>query len=334
MPESGKYLLVFCQFVPDVKVLCSFIKVMTKEHNLSKTIIVGGMHDGCECHDVVYLQNDQSELDGWLIFLEYVLKEKLKVHTIFYQTLDRRDSIRYRYLPSIIHLSEVKMVSPVETKRLLNGKLSLNPEKNERIYQSLEKTVIYEITNPTYIYNEILGTIILKLRSSITSVLHLLAEFDTQNSDIRGLFINILAITNDLIDISNFSNNKISKTKSTFKINQLMTDCADCVTKDARDKNLHFNWEITPKLQNKTLDSDYNKTKQLLLNILNNAIKFTQVGGVHVTIDNFTTEEYNQCPFTLDVGQKYVMFTVKDTGMGIKNEEKYSLNTILHLPEE
>lgn len=338
MPENGKCLLVICQFAPDVKVLGNFIKAMTREHNLTHTIIIGPMISDSmfsDCKNTLILRNDQVDYEqnqGWFVFFEYIIKENLKFHTIFYQTLDNRDQIKYRYLPSIIHLSELKMVSPVETKRLLAGKLSLTPEKNEKIYASLEKTIIYEITNPTYIYNEIIGTIIFKLRNSLKNVLHLLTEFETQCDEIKNLFTNILTITNDLIDISNFSNNKISKNYTDFKLNSLIIDCVDCISKEVKEKNLNLTWEINPRIQHKILNSDYNKIKQLLLNILNNAIKFTHIGGIRLIVDIFTTENYDQCPFELDPRNKYIVFIVKDTGIGIRNEDKTSLNAILHLP--
>ena len=77
----------------------------------------------------------------------------------------------------------------------------------------------------------------------------------------------------------------------------------------AREKNLDFQINVSPDLPAE-LVGDEIRIKQILINVLNNAIKYTKAGSVSLSIQSGETRD----------GMLNVIYTVSDTGIGIKKE--------------
>ncbi|WP_196601936.1 hybrid histidine kinase/response regulator HrmK [Gloeocapsopsis dulcis] len=118
----------------------------------------------------------------------------------------------------------------------------------------------------------------------------------------------LLALINDILDLSKIEANQLEITKETVNIPELCRSTIGLVKEKASDKNLQLQLNIDANAN--TLVADSLRLKQMLFNLLSNALKFTNKGGVG-----------------LQVQQKgvFIHFTVWDTGTGIAKEKQSQL---------
>ena len=124
----------------------------------------------------------------------------------------------------------------------------------------------------------------------------------------------LLALINDILDLSKIEMGKTELYVEEIKLNSLIDDVKDSVIPlAAKNQNrLHVDY---PKTLEK-ITTDPIKLKQVLLNLLSNAAKFTENGDIHFTI---VKQEHH--------GKKWLVFTVKDTGIGLDQAAKEKLFT-------
>ncbi len=119
----------------------------------------------------------------------------------------------------------------------------------------------------------------------------------------------LLSLINDILDISKIEAGYLKLEKINFDLQDVFSSTTDMLSLKAQDKNLDFYAYIKPDVPNQFY-GDPNRLKQILINLGNNAVKFTQDG--HVTIscraDNVKDNNYT------------LHFTVEDTGIGIKKD--------------
>jgi signal transduction histidine kinase/ActR/RegA family two-component response regulator len=115
----------------------------------------------------------------------------------------------------------------------------------------------------------------------------------------------LLSIINDILDFSKIEAGKITVEPSDFDLGELCRSIAGAMEVSARQKGLSFNSFMSPQLP-RYIYGDENKIRQIITNILNNAVKYTNAGGIE-----FSAAPDGDC----------LAFTVKDTGIGIKEED-------------
>ncbi|AII15127.1 NIT sensor-containing two component system histidine kinase/response regulator fusion protein [Campylobacter iguaniorum] len=120
---------------------------------------------------------------------------------------------------------------------------------------------------------------------------------------------NLLKIINNILDISKIESNKMKLDEVIFSPMKEFESLADIHAVKAYEKNIKINLFIDPKL-NTGLQGDVVKIKEILMNLIGNAIKFTPNGG-QITIKIEKTPEN----FPTRMG---INFSVKDTGIGIE----------------
>jgi len=127
---------------------------------------------------------------------------------------------------------------------------------------------------------------------------------------------NLLVIINDILDFSKMEAGKLELEHIEFNLHDLLKKLEVSYTENAKRKGLFFKLKIDSKTP-EYLIGDPTRLSQILINLLGNAIKFTDKGGVTLAIE---TIEQNKKESTLK-------FIVKDTGIGIpqkKMEEIFS----------
>ena len=130
---------------------------------------------------------------------------------------------------------------------------------------------------------------------------------DEQRKDLQTVYSNgkhLLELINDLLELSRIEAGKTVLNYGIFTISDLLSEVIPVLTPLARDKGLDFTYSVVPTLEH--LYADKAKTKQVLTNILSNAVKFTNNGSVKLNV----AEDNNV--FT---------FSVTDTGSGMKKED-------------
>jgi len=114
----------------------------------------------------------------------------------------------------------------------------------------------------------------------------------------------ILKLVNDLLDFSRLENNRITIEKSGFNMKQAIEAACRSLEPMAFDKNVELNWDVEDDLDTNFLSDPY-RIKQVLTNLISNALKFTHEGSVQITAKK---EGYT------------IIISVLDTGIGIAQE--------------
>lgn len=117
----------------------------------------------------------------------------------------------------------------------------------------------------------------------------------------------ILKLVNDLVDFSKLENNRINIEKVSFNFKDLIESTCKPLEPNAENKGIELNWDVEEVLDDSFISDPY-RLKQILTNLISNAIKFTQEGSVevHARVESAT-----------------IVVSVIDTGIGIaKNKQK------------
>lgn len=163
----------------------------------------------------------------------------------------------------------------------------------------------HEIRTPM---NAIIGFSELLLKMDISD------EAREQVEDIKWSAHNLLAIINDILDISKIESGKMELVLGKYYISGLLKDVSLIITSQAKQKGLEFNMKVDPTLPNR-LYGDKVRLRGILINILNNAVKYTKKGSVTFEVSVMSK-----------TSQKVMLeFKVSDTGVGIKPEDQKNL---------
>lgn len=176
--------------------------------------------------------------------------------------------------------------------------------------------VSHELRTPM---NAILGfsELILQLNAS--------DEVNGYARDIKNASNSLLAIINDLLDISKIESGKMELSVAPYFLRYLFSDVESVVSIPVQNKGLEFRTNINPELPSQFL-GDIVRIRQILINIINNAVKFTKEGYVEFDatfeegITSECSEDYKKCVGENNEDFVTLVFKVKDTGIGIKPE--------------
>ena len=119
----------------------------------------------------------------------------------------------------------------------------------------------------------------------------------------------LLSLINDILDLSKIESGKMEIVETEYDFASMIYDIMNMMSVRADSKSLDLQLEIDDKLPAR-LYGDDTRIRQILVNIMNNAIKYTETGSVTLSVSG-------------EIGQEYVLlhFSVKDTGIGIKEED-------------
>ena len=126
-------------------------------------------------------------------------------------------------------------------------------------------------------------------------------------SDIKNSSQNLLAIINDILDISKLDSGKVELACANYLPHTLLQDVYHIIDMQARKKGLHFQMNIDPRIPNE-LFGDVARIRGILINILNNAVKYTQEGSIQFNIRLLALQE----------DKASLEYSITDTGIGIK----------------
>lgn len=173
----------------------------------------------------------------------------------------------------------------------------LNNAQN-RFFSSMS----HEIRTPI---NSILGLNELILRQSDAS-----DEIKRDARNIQGAGRMLLAIINDILDFSKIEAGKMDIVPVSYSMESLISEIVNMIWLRAEQKGLKLRIEIDPSIPSE-LFGDEVRIKQILVNILNNAVKYTNEGSVTLHIEKESVQ-----------GDMVALnYSVTDTGMGIKQDQ-------------
>jgi PAS domain S-box-containing protein len=122
----------------------------------------------------------------------------------------------------------------------------------------------------------------------------------------------LLTLIDDVLEISKIEAGRIVLNESNFAINALIDSLEQMLRLKTQSKGLHLIFDVSSNLPS-YIRTDENKLRQVLVNLLNNAIKFTSTGSVTLRVKRIETKNSTK-PVRL-------IFFVEDTGFGIAAEE-------------
>lgn len=133
---------------------------------------------------------------------------------------------------------------------------------------------------------------------------------------------NLLSIVNDVLDLSKIEAGKLVIKNEPFHVKELLKSIEQLFSELVREKHLYFSCIIDENVP-ATVLGDKEKIKQILVNLISNAIKFTAIGGIKIEVQNLENDTFNHtCKLSI---------TVKDTGAGIPSDK---LDTIFERFEQ
>jgi len=203
-----------------------------------------------------------------------------------------------RHIESSIQL-QIQLRSEKEEYRLAKEAAEkANKSKNEFL-----ANVSHEIRTPM---NAVLGMTELLLKTDLNDNQQFLAESSYESAD------NLLSIINDILDFTKMDAGKMLLDNHSFNLNELLEHLKKVFTIQANNKDLSF--ELILKSRSpQSLEGDGKRLRQILVNLLGNAIKFTEKGEVKLSFDMENIDEHHL----------NLIFQITDTGIGI-SEDKFS----------
>ena len=128
-------------------------------------------------------------------------------------------------------------------------------------------------------------------------------------STIRRSGDSLLSIINDILDFSKIEADQLEIEQRPFHLRTLIESALDLVVTQAAAKRLELTYLIKPDVPN-AIVGDETRLRQILVNLLNNAVKFTEIGEVSLLISVWEPPATPDKPYVLH-------FAIKDTGIGI-----------------
>lgn len=121
---------------------------------------------------------------------------------------------------------------------------------------------------------------------------------------------NLLAIVNDILDLSKIEAQKMSLESRLFSLSELLQEACSLWREQVQDKGLHLHWQLDDRLPPFVI-GDPIRLRQILLNLLSNAVKFTEQGRIDLI---FSQLERRADSLTISM-------EVRDTGIGMSKKQ-------------
>ena len=230
----------------------------------------------------------------WFKYPELFLRH---TKTMFF--LDSLVSVILVGLSTFAMLRYQKLIFNMESKRAQEQ--AQRAEELNRSQNLFFSSMSHEIRTPI---NSILGLNELILRQENVS-----EEIQKDATNIQGAGKLLLTLVNDILDLSKIEAGKMEIVPVNYNVASMLTEIVNMIWHRAEEKGLKLKVDIDPSIPSE-LYGDEVRIKQILINLLNNAVKYTREGTITLHMEK-----------ELEADDKvHIIFSVADTGMGIKQE--------------
>jgi len=276
-----------------------------------------------------------------------------------YETLElMRQRKKTRYLPvifvSAIHQSDLHIIKGIETGAvdfipkpvipdILRGKVKIFLDLyNQRIkldylLREMEEANINlkiakdKAEEATRVKSMFLANMSHEIRTPLNGVIGISrllqkSELNSEQKDLINIIAksgeNLMAIINDILDFSKIESGQVQFESISFQLKEMVDNVYQLLRFKADEKGIKFSYIIDTNVP-PVLSGDPLRISQILMNLANNAIKFTHQGKVEIRIE--LVDEYEEA--------SRILFRVIDTGIGISEEGKQVLFKEFHQTE-
>lgn len=132
---------------------------------------------------------------------------------------------------------------------------------------------------------------------------------------IRSSGDKLLTLINDILDFTEIDSGKLALEYQPFSLRNCISDAIGLISKNALAKSLEVIYYVDPQVP-ENIFGDITRLRQIIVNLLNNAVKFTNQGDVFLSVVKIDKPKINNTDNEVELE-----FSIRDTGIGIKNTE-------------
>ena len=190
----------------------------------------------------------------------------------------------------------IKLSNEVEARTLAEQKAG----RASKIKSEFLANMSHEIRTPM---NGIIGMLNILKQEKLTAKQKNFIELARSSSD------TLMVVINDILDLNKIESGKFELEEIDFNLSKLINEIQQIKSLNASEKGLYFDFEID--LYTKKVHGDPVRLRQIIDNLINNALKFTSSGGLSLNA-SLVQKNNNKCLFS---------FSVEDTGIGIPQDK-------------
>lgn len=242
--------------------------------------------------------------------------------TGIWRNIDGTDTERNFVIQEVVISLGILLLSLIVARTVI----SLMVEQNQRLIVALQKEKVsqQEAESANKAKSSFLANMSHEIRTPINAILGMNEMILREEKDpaireyagnIQASGNSLLSIVNDVLDISKIESGKLEILTVDYEVNSLISDCFNMTAGRAREKSLELMVECSDNVPMK-LCGDETRIRQIIVNLLTNAVKYTEKGTVKLTVGG----EYTPEGFKLK-------FEVIDTGIGISEDNLTKLFT-------
>jgi PAS domain S-box-containing protein len=169
----------------------------------------------------------------------------------------------------------------------------------------------HEIRTPM---NGVLGMIQLLASTSLTPEQHDLVQTIQDSGNV------LLVIINDILDLSKIESGMLQLNENSFILRDIIKSVCNLFNNQVREKGIELSYYIDPHIPPE-LVGDASRLRQILLNLIGNAIKFTEKGSVSIVVMKNHKTDHNYLLSEVQPEAKIqLLISINDTGIGIEKE--------------
>ncbi|MFQ3173771.1 MAG: signal transduction histidine kinase/CheY-like chemotaxis protein [Flavobacterium sp.] len=263
------------------------------------------------------LNNEKLGIDDYESFKE--IQRLKKIEQLNKQNIEKAKTNKFSKLINILAIALISILSLLSLSLYKNNIIRnksnlLLKDKNNELIIAKEKA-----EKASKARSEFLSTVSHELRTplnAINGITHLLLEEKPKKSQLHYLSSlkfsgNYLTnFINEILEINKIESNKTQLENITFNLKELLGDIQNSLKGIALKNNDVFTLELDPSIPEYLL-GDPTKLSQIFINLINNALKFTQNGDVTTSAKLLSLQE----------GKATLSFTITDTGIGIPEDK-------------
>lgn len=250
----------------------------------------------------------EKKIKYFFIASSFILYAVCYYVAYFYPQLIVSHTIQVAYTDSLVTLIIVTLLvsgmilfqnSIYRKENALAQKQKEEIEELNQMQNRFFSSMSHEIRTPI---NTIIGLNEMILREDVSD------EVAADAKSIQGASKMLLTLINDILDMSKIESGKMDIVPVNYNVGDMLSDIVNMIWIRAKEKGLEFHVDVDRTMPSQ-LYGDEVRIKQILINVLNNAIKYTSEGSVTLSIQ--CKKQEDSC---------VVSYSVTDTGMGIKKE--------------